>query len=86
MTTTQITLRSPAPVAPPRFAPVAAEWFARALEVLRLARRVHVARRESQLRVREANALRRYARALMSTDPRVAADMFAAADRHDSGF
>ena len=80
---TQITLHRPPPVRMPRFAPIAAEWFARLLEVLHLARRVHAARRDRATRLAEANSLRRYASALMMTDPRVAADLFAAADRHD---
>jgi hypothetical protein len=79
----QITLNRPAPVTMPRFAPIAADWFARLLEVMHLARRVHTVRRERTVRITEANALRRYASALMTTDPRVAADLFAAADRHD---
>ncbi len=80
---THITLHRPPPVQMPRFAPVAAEWFARLLEVLHLARRVHVLQRDRATRIAEANSLRRYASALMTTDPRVAADLFAAADRHD---
>jgi hypothetical protein len=79
----QITLHRPAPVAMPRFAPVAAEWFARLLEVLHLARRVQVVRRERRIRITEANSLRRYANAMMVLEPRLAADLFAAADRHD---
>lgn len=80
---TQITLHRPAPVQMPRFAPVAAEWFARLLEVLHLARRVRSAHRDRVTRIAEANSLRRYATALMTTDPRIAADLLAAADRHD---
>jgi hypothetical protein len=80
---THITMNRPAPVTMPRFAPIAAEWFSQLLEVLHLARRVHSARRERNTRITEANSLRRYATAMMTTDPRVAADLFAAADRHD---
>lgn len=80
---TQITLHRPAPVRMPRFAPVAAEWFARLLEVLHLARRVQVARRDRTTRIAEANSLRRYASTLRNTEPGIAADLFAAADRHD---
>ena len=80
-----VSVNRPAPVHMPRFAPVAAEWFGRLLEVLHLARRVQGAHRERAGRIAEANALRRYANVLRSTDPSVAADLYAAADRHDWG-
>lgn len=80
---THTTFIRPAPVRMPRFAPIAASWFAQLLEVVHLARRVQSARRDRNARIAEANGLRRYASALMTTDPRVAADLFAAADRHD---
>lgn len=80
----QVSFVRPDPIRMPRFAPIAADWFGRFLEVVHLARRIHSARRERAVRLQEANELRRYATAMMSTDPRIAADMFAAADRHDA--
>jgi len=77
-------LPSPAPVVAPRFAPVAADWFARLLEVLHLARRVHTGRRLRMERIAEAARLRRYADSVRTLDPRFAADLYAAADRHDA--
>lgn len=79
----QITLPRPATVEAPRFAAVAADWFSRALEVAHLARRVHSARRQRAERLSQASAVRRLADAMMDTDPRFAADLYAAADRHD---
>ena len=80
----QVSFVRPAPIRMPRFAPIAADWFGRLLEVLHLARRIHTTRRDRATRVHQANELRRRANSMLSTDPRVAADMFAAADRHDA--
>ncbi len=79
----QITLPRPATVQAPRFAAIAADWFSRLLEVLHLARRVHSVRRERAIRIAEASAVRRLADSMLATDPRFAADLYAAADRHD---
>ncbi len=80
-----VSFTRPDPVRMPRFAPIAAEWFSRLLEVMHLARRVQGVHRERAVRIAEANSLRRYANVLRSTDPSVAADLYAAADRHDWG-
>lgn len=76
-------LPSPGHVAAPGFAAVAADWFARLLEVLHLARRIRQGTQFRYERIAEASALRRYADALRDVDPRYAADLYAAADRHD---
>lgn len=80
---THITLPSHRPVAVPRFAPIAADWFSRLLEVLHLARRVKSVRRERVTRITQANALRRYARSIEAADRGLASDLHAAADRYD---
>lgn len=76
-------LPSPRPIAAPRFADVAARWFAQLLEVMHLARRIHTGRRARFERIAEASALRRFADSMREVDPRYAADLYAAADRHD---
>jgi len=80
---TTLTIIRPAPIAAPR----GAEWAADAAVALRSlftrwrARRVENAMRGA--RVQEANAVRRLADSLYEIDPRVAADLYAAADRHE---
>ncbi|HPP82548.1 MAG TPA: hypothetical protein PLZ50_03160 [Rubrivivax sp.] len=53
------------------------------LGALHLARRLHAGYRDRSRRIGEAAALRRYADSVRETDPRYAADLWAAADRHD---
>ena len=80
---TTLTIIRPAPIATPR----GAEWAANAAVALRSlfaswhARRVERVMREA--RAEEANAVRRLADSLYEIDPRAAADLYAAADRHD---
>lgn len=80
MTTT--TVHIPSPVAVPRGAPVAA-WLAAKLVVAFRAITAPVAVKPRS-RTSEAAELRAYARQ-MCDDPRFAADLFAAADRHERG-
>ena len=83
---TTLTTRSPIAVAtPPAAAWAAAAW----IRVSRLAMQLQawVPQRNERAavigRVSEANRLRHVARGFMSSDPRFAADLFAAADRHE---
>ena len=83
---TTLTTHNPIAVTAPR----AAAWAATAwLAVSRAAMQLMTqARQRSQRgavvgRVSESNRLRDVARGFMSSDPRFAADLFAAADRHE---
>lgn len=82
---TTITVNTPAKVAEPRGAAWAANAFARLLKWMD----ANAARREAQRaeasRVSEAARVRLYAQEVMAQDPRFAADLFAAADRHERG-
>lgn len=78
-----LTVRTPVEVRAPRFAAVAAGLFARLLEVLDAAGRAVAASRQAAERQREARELRQFARLHASHDPRFAADLLAAADRHE---
>ena len=71
-------------------APRAAAWAATAwIAMSRIGMRLMTQARQSSERaaivgrVSEANRLRNVARGFMSSDPRFAADLFAAADRHE---
>lgn len=57
--------------------------FQHLLGALHLARRLRAGYRQRTQRIAEAAALRRYADSVRETDPRYAADLWAAADRHD---
>ncbi len=79
---THLSLTAPLPVAIPRAAPVAAYYF---LMLLRALSRSAQARRASTAlatRLKEAAQLRAHAMDLQRMDPRMAADLLAAADRH----
>ncbi len=76
---TTLSVRIPAPVAMPRAAPVAAAIF---LRVLGWFDRVGQARERAAIAA-EARAVRAYAQRYASHDPRFAADLLAAADRHE---
>lgn len=81
-----MTVQTHRPVAAPRGAALAANLMARLLNWLEATGQAHaavVARRREALRVVEAAELRRYAQTWASHDPRFAADLQAAADRHD---
>lgn len=83
---TTLTTHNPIAVAAPR----AAAWAATAwIAVSRIGTQLMAQVRQSSERtafvgrVSEANRLRNVARGFMSSDPRFAADLFAAADRHE---
>jgi hypothetical protein len=83
---TTLTTRHPIAVATPR----AAAWAAAAwIAVSRLGIQLQAYARQRDERgtvigrVSEANRLRHVAQGFMSSDPRFAADLFAAADRHE---
>ena len=81
-----MTVHTPRPVAAPRGAALAANLMARVLNWLDAAGQAHAAaaaRRREAKRITEAAELRRYAQTWVSHDPRFAADLLAAADRHD---
>ena len=80
---TTITVLAPLHVRTPRVTRLAATVF---LGFLRLIERTTAIRSENRLlasRVREAAAVREYAQRFEKHDPRFAADLLAAADRHD---
>ena len=80
---TTITVHTPVKVARPR----AARWIATALNTaLDWVEHRKAIRTESRLladRIAEASAVREYARRYADQDPRFAADLLAAADRHE---
>jgi len=80
---TMLTVHTPTPVPVPRFAPLAAAWFARLLKVLDAAGRAVTASRQAAWRQRQARELRQFALQHASHDPRFSADLLAAADRHE---
>lgn len=83
---TTLTSHNPIAVATPRAAAWAATtWIAVSRTCMQL---MTQARQSSERaagvgRVSEANRLRNVARGFMSSDPRFAADLYAAADRHE---
>lgn len=83
---TTIRVHTPLTVKTPRGA-VAAGWLISRLTGLLDGMRQRSAARAEQNRsfnrVAEASALRRHAQGFMGADPRFAADLFAAADRHE---
>ena len=83
---TTLTVQTHRPVAVPRGAALAANLMARllmALEHIGRARAAATVRRMEATRVAEAAELRRYAQTCVDQDPRFAADLMAAADRHE---
>jgi hypothetical protein len=76
------TVQTPTPVAVPRGAPVAAWLAAKLVHAYRFITAPVAVKPRS--RNSEAAELRAYARQ-MCDDPRFAADLFAAADRHERG-
>ena len=80
---TTITVNAPVKVTAPRGARIAAVWFGRLLTRLGDMAEQRVEHRALASRVREASEVRAYALSLMAQDPRFAADLFAAADRHE---
>lgn len=82
---TTITVNTPAQVRQPRGARIAGVWFAALLNALQRSAQARAERREAADRLSEAARVRRYAQEVMNMDPRFAADLFAAADRHERG-
>ncbi len=80
---TTILVHTPATVSAPRGA-VWAGWLAGLLvDAVRRVSRQRRLRRAESARVAEAAALRTYAQDIAQGDPRFAADLHAAADRHE---
>lgn len=83
---TTLTTRHPIAVAAPRGAAwAAAAWVAVSRLGTQLQAWMHQRSQRAAVfgRVSEANRLRHVARGFMSSDPRFAADLFSAADRHE---
>ena len=82
---TTITVNAPAKVTAPRGAYWAGVWFAAVLNWMEKSGDRRVERRDQSDRWAEAARVRTHARQVMQHDPRVAAELFAAADRHEQG-
>jgi hypothetical protein len=81
---TTITVQRPLEVLEPRAAAVAAAIFGRLMTWLESSRAQRAESRERADRAAEAAAVRQYAQRYASHDPRFAADLLAAADRHET--
>jgi hypothetical protein len=83
---TSMTVQSPRTVTSPRGA-VWGAWVFQTLsssfQTLSRMMRERADRRAAQVRIGDASSVRRYAMSVMQYDPRFAADLFAAADRHE---
>lgn len=79
-----VSLARPAPVAVPRGA-LWVGWLADLAVALRARRRAAAAQSDTLERARDAAALRRWASRFQDTEPSLAADLRAAADRHGDG-
>jgi hypothetical protein len=82
---TTVTVHSPAQVAEPRGARAAVAIVMAVIDAFAHLRRGFAQRRDFQRRVIEANELRAYARQVGARDLGFAADLRAAADRHELG-
>jgi len=80
---TTITVQRPLSVREPRAAVYAAALFSQLMALLQRDRARRAERREASERIAEAAAVRQYALRSASHDPRFAADLLAAADRHE---
>jgi hypothetical protein len=80
---TSITIHAPATVAAPLGSQIAADAFGRVLAWFSSVADAQVAQRQDVDRVTEANRVRRFANEMLGQDPRFAADLYAAADRHE---
>jgi len=80
---TTITVQRPATIRVPRAAPIAAAIAFKLLDGIERLVTTRRARRAEADRVAEAAAVRRYADEVRALDPRFAADLCAAADRHE---
>ena len=81
---TTITVLRPLRVQSPRAAAVAARLFLSLLEMFEQKAMQRSERSQARIRAKEAAELRAYATQLQSQDPRFAADLLAAADRHQA--
>ncbi len=82
---TTISVHTPSPVAAPRGAALAANLIAHVMdwfEAVGTARAAAAVRRLEATHATEAAEVRRYAQTWVDHDPRFAADLMAAADRH----
>lgn len=80
---TLITIHTPAQVAEPRGARVAVEAVLALCEAVAALRRGLARHRAYRGRLAEAEQVRAMAREIAGHDPRVAAELYAAADRHE---
>ncbi len=80
---TTITVNTPAKVNEPRGAALAARWFAGMLKWLETSTAQRDLDRVLKSRSAEAARVRMHAQEMLAHDPRFAADLFAAADRHE---
>ena len=80
---TTITVNTPAKVSAPRGAKFAADLFSALLTWFQTKTEQRVERLEQAGRQAEAARVRLYAQEMLAQDPRFAADLFAAADRHE---
>lgn len=80
-----MTIITPVQVKAPRGAELAAAGFSKFLSWMALAAEHGAQRRLQAQRVAEANQVRQYAQSVMDQDRRFAADLLAAADRHELG-
>lgn len=80
---TTITVNIPSAVRAPRGSIVAARWFSALLMWFERTTERRAARRVAVDRQAEAAQVRRYAQSVAAHDPRFAADLCAAADRHE---
>jgi hypothetical protein len=78
-----VTVNVTHPVIAPRGANLAAKWFGALWRALQPSAPHQPEDRERSGRHAEAARVRTFAQGLMSHDPRFAADLFAAADRHE---
>ncbi len=81
---TTITVFSPIKVAVPRAARWVGQMFAGLLTGMTRAAEARAEREVQAARASEATAVREYAQRFASHDPRFAADLMAAADRHET--
>jgi hypothetical protein len=80
---TTISVHTTPAVMAPRAAAWAAKLFSALLNLLQSPAAAPAARKAFSDRQREATAVREYAQRFAAHDPRFAADLFAAADRHE---
>jgi hypothetical protein len=80
---TTISVYTPAKVAVPRAANLAASLATRLLSAFQRSSQVRGENQQQAERARDAAAVREYAQRYARHDPRFAADLMAAADRHE---